>query len=123
MAYKIGDKAHGGIVFDVDDSGEHGWVATETDQATEATWHEALEICSELEDGGYRDWVLPSKIQIDTMIRNLLKNGLSEFRGIWYWSSTEYDNDKAWGEFLMGPPSSGYNSKDSIGFVRPIRAF
>ena len=36
--YKIGDLANGGIVFWVDESGEHGLVAAPSDQSTDAEW-------------------------------------------------------------------------------------
>lgn len=36
--YKIGDFAFGGIVFYVDESGEHGLVCAKNDQSTGATW-------------------------------------------------------------------------------------
>lgn len=37
--YKVGDFAHGGIVFMVDESGQHGLVCAITDQSTGIRWH------------------------------------------------------------------------------------
>lgn len=36
--YSVGDFIHGGIVFYVDETGEHGLVCTKTDQSTNAHW-------------------------------------------------------------------------------------
>jgi hypothetical protein len=36
--YKVGDLAHGGIVFYIDESGEHGYVCSETDFPAGANW-------------------------------------------------------------------------------------
>lgn len=38
MLPKVGDKVFGGIVFYVDPTGKHGWVAAPIDQSTSATW-------------------------------------------------------------------------------------
>ncbi|MCP4440085.1 MAG: DUF1566 domain-containing protein [Aureispira sp.] len=37
--YKIGDFAQGGVIFWVDETGEHGLVVTKTDQSTGVRWH------------------------------------------------------------------------------------
>lgn len=38
-SYSIGDFAHGGIVFWIDETGEHGLVCAKTSQSTNAIWH------------------------------------------------------------------------------------
>lgn len=38
LAYSVGDFAHGGIVFWVDETGQHGLVAAKTDQSTLVRW-------------------------------------------------------------------------------------
>ena len=61
---KIGDRFGGGIVVYLDEKGEHGLIAAATDQASNAPWYTAYEICqnySVTEDGKvYKDWRLPS---------------------------------------------------------------
>lgn len=39
VKYKVGDFAHGGIVFWVDETGQHGLVCAKTDQSTGMRWH------------------------------------------------------------------------------------
>ncbi len=47
---------------------------------------------------------------------------IGSFSNNFYWSSTEYDNDTAWGQdFGLGFQSNGY--KDYTNYVRAVRAF
>lgn len=70
------------------------------------TWFQAKEMCAELNEGGFSDWYLLSKNELEVIFeKNNEKqinsmpdykrfiNGLSSY---WYWSSTEIDNKKAY---------------------------
>jgi hypothetical protein len=48
----------------------------------------AAQYCDDLEYGGYMDWFLPSRDELDLMYRNLKEKGLGGFTGDSYWSST-----------------------------------
>jgi hypothetical protein len=48
----------------------------------------AARFCGDLEYGGYDDWFLPSKDELDLMYKNLKANGLGVFSGDIYWSSS-----------------------------------
>ena len=79
--------------------------------------------------GGYTDWFLPSKVELNQMHTNRVtinttagENSGSNFTTNYYWSSTEVDSNNAWSTNL------GNGSQDSFskgfGFtVRAVRAF
>ncbi len=124
--YAIGDKARGGIVFWVDESGCHGLVAAETDQAEEVTFckgktstlkgdsiyagkyntkqivtnksvgYSAALICDRYRGGGYNDWYLPSKYELKLLYIQYRKGKVGYFARDYYWSSSEDVNDVAW---------------------------
>lgn len=173
--YKIGDMAQGGIVFYVDESGEHGLVADTVDLSTGIRWHAgtngntqakgdgpfagemntaiiissqvaigddggtyAARLCAELQKGGYGDWYLPSKEELDLMWKNLHRFGCSNvapdssacltalggFAASIYWSSSESDVNGAWlQDFNNGVQSDSVVKDFSNGRVRAIRAF
>ena len=90
----------------------------------------AADICANLTLGGYNDWFLPSKDELNEMYVNkaainttAIANGGSAFVNFnWYWSSTEDDNVNAWKQDFGG----GYwvlNGKNNSGSVRAVRAF
>ena len=82
----------------------------------------AADICVNYTDGTYSDWFLPSKDELDMMFVNLHFQGLGGFAGIYYWSSTEYDNYNAWFQyFSFGLQTTNYKN-DGL-YVRAVRAF
>jgi hypothetical protein len=81
----------------------------------------AASVCDNLVSGGYTDWYLPSKDELDMMYVNLHLQGLGNFN-IYYWSSTEDDSDNAWGQnFGNGHRRNDYKYYPSD--VRAVRAF
>ena len=84
----------------------------------------ASQYCDTLNVNGYTDWFLPSKLELDQLYWQLAFKGLGEFLGLGqgYWSSTEYDSEKAWGQgFSAGV--QGRIEKSDIFLVRAVRAF
>ena len=88
----------------------------------------AADICANLTIGGYSDWFLPSKDELNQMYLNIGPGnalGLGNLGGFaydFYWSSTEIDNYDAQGhEFLLGFQASF--TKSIARRVRAIRAF
>jgi hypothetical protein len=71
--------------------------------------------------GGYTDWYLPSKEELNKLYLN--KTAFGGFASGYYWSSTESDSRRAWyQDFIMGfqdEPSKDFTSP----LVRAIRAF
>ncbi len=84
----------------------------------------AAQYCEDLIHGGHADWFLPSKEELDLLYWNLAFKELGSFAkiGSGYWSSTEYDDKRAWGQgFHAGV--QGRIEKFDIFLVRPIRTF
>jgi hypothetical protein len=80
----------------------------------------AAYICDTLTLGGYHDWYLPSKNELNKLFLNMGKVG--GFSINYYWSSTEYFYYLAWYQYFY----SGYQYfyyKDYSGNVRAVRAF
>ena len=95
----------------------------------------AADICANLTLGGYSDWFLPSKDELNLIWTNLADsdgdgsnngpsdpNNLGGFANYIYWSSTNYVQDGAWVQSFI----NGYqhlNLKDVNDYVRAVRAF
>ena len=157
--YKIGDKAHGGLIFYIDESGEHGLVTDTMDTSNSMRWYAGLNgasqalgdgpyagemntsiaissmhilgldgndyaalICSKLQSGGFGDWYLPSKEELNLMYNNLHVMNLGRFADDFYWTSTEHNPGLVWTQnFTTG---SQHQSMKSLPHrVRAIRAF
>jgi hypothetical protein len=82
----------------------------------------AASICENLISGGYTDWYLPSKDELDMMYMNLHVQNLGGFATYYYWSSSEIDNDYAWFQnFLNG--IQNFTNEAKFFYVRAVRAF
>ncbi|MBP7551975.1 MAG: InlB B-repeat-containing protein [Spirochaetes bacterium] len=82
----------------------------------------AAKSCYYLEFGGYDDWFLPSRDELNLMYVNLHSQSVGGFGNYDYWSSSETSNIYAWiKDFYSG--SQGSYAKDSDCRVRAIRAF
>ena len=95
----------------------------------------AADVCSNLILGGFNDWFLPSKDELNLMWINLADtdgngsnngpsdpNNLGGFTSYVYWSSTEDDNENAWMQnFFTG--NQWPRAKYSNYWVRAVRAF
>lgn len=84
----------------------------------------AAAYCTNLQINGFSDWFLPSKEELDLLYRQLALQHLGDFKGIkfGYWSSTEYDETRAWAQgFYAGV--QGRIEKTELFLVRAIRAF
>lgn len=80
------------------------------------------DICANLSLGGYSDWFLPSKDELNLMYANLKLFGISGFTEYNYWSSSEYNASLAWyQDFSTG--GQGPSNKGNTARVRAVRAF
>ena len=69
----------------------------------------------------YGDWYLPSIVELNLLRTQKLVVG--GFANSFYWSSTEYDSDGAWGQYF-GNGAQGYLNKYNPNFqVRAVRTF
>lgn len=165
--YKIGDVVQGGMVFWVDETGEHGLVSSLVDlessigdflhqwstefEVTGATGDgigagamntmlaisaqrgdtdSAARLCADLVEGGYGDWYLPSKEELNEMYLKIGQGAAAPNTNIggfsnslsFYTSSTESSSISIWRQNFNGGLQVGDN-KLSTRRVRAIRAF
>jgi len=101
-------------------TGEQNTIDIETGCTTPST---AADICANLSLGGYSDWFLPSKDELNLMYENLKVFGVGGFADTNCWSSSEcYLYLNAWVQsFFSGTQFN--NKKDSTYQVRAVRAF
>ena len=97
-----------------------------SDSSGTATAEYAAKKCLDYSYGGYDDWFLPSKDELNLMYHNLQKQGLGSFANdsySYYWSSSEYDIYGAWRRnFNGGSQDNIYNRHNEV-YVRAVRAF
>ncbi len=80
----------------------------------------AAVLCSSLSLGGYGDWYMPSKAELNILYRNKTMIGGFDNKG--YWSSSEYGNAEAWRQsFASGAQS--IVAKETLLSLRAIRSF
>ena len=148
----IGDSYQGGIIAYIDSTGRHGLIAATEDQSSGIQWGNnddivtgatgtaigtgltntdaiiaaqgsgsyAASIARDYNGGGYIDWFLPSKDELNLLYEN--KTAIGGFTGYYYWSSMEYDNGFAWGQYF-GNGNQVNNNKLYTDGVRAVRAF
>ena len=83
----------------------------------------AASVCDNLTSGGYTDWYLPSKDELDMMYVNLHMQGLGGFANNYYWSSTVLDGTNAWEQGFNDGFQNFTNVKLNTNYVRAVRAF
>ena len=86
-------------------------------------------VCANYKGGGYRDWYLPSKDELNAMYKNIgpgapdpLTN-LGGFADDRYWSSTETNRVKAWCQLFNIVTGQFVCFKNKLHRVRAIRSF
>lgn len=121
-AKKIGDKYAGGIIFQLDATGQHGKVCSESDLGF-LNWYDAKTKCEDFSVEGYSDWYLPSKDELNLIYTNLSQKGIGDFDMEWYWSSTETDGAGWEQRFGDGVQQNDGGGNDSFSFVRAVRSF
>jgi hypothetical protein len=122
----IGSFYSGGIVFDLDSTGQHGMVSTPNNlgifhwgcYGTDITNTSialgtgesnttyimagcserpiAASVCADLVLNGYSDWYLPSRDELMMMLDRLHRQGIGGFSHEWYWSSSQINHNGAW---------------------------
>jgi hypothetical protein len=80
----------------------------------------AARLCGDLVLGGYSDWYLPSKDELNQLYLNRVAIG--GFANNIYWSSTEFSNGGAWAQSFGNGGQYG-NGKYEGYAVRAVRAF
>ena len=149
MRLKIGDRLFGGIIFYIDPTGNHGLVAALTDQGTAPWWNGsyiltgafsssegatnttaiinyqgntgayAAKLCRDYRGGGFTDWFLPAKDQLNFLYTQKSMTGMV---ANFYWSSTEFDMTAAV-DLYISTGEQVQTNKNIIDYVRAVRAF
>ncbi len=123
-----GDNHGGGMIVFIEQSKQynskvpqlHGVIAALSDLSNTLTWFEAKATCDSLTSGGFTDWTLPGKEDLNRLF--LVKEVLGGFQNSDYWSSSAYEPDSAWTQhFLDG--KRNIRSRETRLRVRPIRKF
>jgi hypothetical protein len=84
--------AEAGIIVSKDPNGEHGLLCSSYDLGI-ANWDNADKLCKNYKGGGFSDWRLPEKGELQLLYFYLHTNGQGNFLNELYWSSTEFDKD------------------------------
>ena len=97
-----------------------GMYNTERIIANQSTGSYAAQLCANYQGGGYGDWYLPSKYELNLLY--LQKTAVGGFASAYYWSSTENVINIAWIQYFGD--GNQYNSNKFITYsVRAVRAF
>jgi hypothetical protein len=85
-------------------------------------YHAAAHYCDRLVYGGYNDWYLPNRYELNLMNTNKASIPGLNVSTAFYWSSTEYSGSGAWIQRF----SDGYQNgvfKYDVNFVRCVRRY
>ena len=86
-----------------------------SDNLGRMNWDEAIVACKKLGTG----WRLPTKDELNMLYKN--KEEIGGFASIYYWSSTEDDNDGAWSQYFLSGNQFNFSKFDTY-YVRAVRA-
>lgn len=81
----------------------------------------AAKLCRNYNGGGYTDWFLPSKDELNKLYLNKIKIG--GFSNNYYWSSTEIDTYNAWYQSFLDGDTGNIIKNYINGKVRAVRRF
>lgn len=115
---KIGDIGPGGgLVFYIE--GAKFYEVSELLGTT--TWLNAFNLCKNYRGGGYDDWYLPTKDELNLIYQNLRKT--EKILGDdWHWSSSQGMDNYAWAQMFSNGSQTNYYKPDSL-VVRAVHAF
>ncbi len=81
----------------------------------------AAKKCSDLVLGGFNDWYLPSKDELNKLYLN--REAIGGFSTGNYWSSSEFSNSDAWDQMFNASGFQCNGHKDILNHVRAVRSF
>ena len=86
-----------------------------------ATTTIAAALCNNLSSGGYSDWYLPSRDELNKLYLN--KTAIGGFGNVSYWSSSQVGTTTAWSINFSTGAASNTSTKSTAMYVRAIRKF
>ena len=98
-----------------------GMANTNTIVASQPAGNYAAKLCDDLVLGGYNNWYLPSKDELNLLYLN--KAAIGDFATPAYWSSSESGTNSAWCQFFDTGAQSSNHPKSDLHAVRAIRSF
>jgi hypothetical protein len=115
--YKIGDTGPGGGIIFFAQGGQYKECSGELGAYN---WNDAVNTAKNYQGGGFTNWRLPDRGELDLLYRN--RTAIGGFLTTYYWSSTEEGSSEAYYQsFYNG--NYGYTYKDSSCRVRAVRNF
>lgn len=116
--------------FAVGDTGPAGGIIVYADGNTylecseilgTANWQNAVALCKNYNGGGFNDWRLPSREELDRVYEQLGNAGVTGSND-WFWSSSQRNSKYAWVErFNSGRHYGAFKSNAYL--VRAVRSF
>jgi hypothetical protein len=98
-----------------------GSANTSTIVSKQGTGSYTAEICAGIELGGYKDWFLPSKDELNKLYLN--RDKIPDLYQSYYWSSSEAGSNTAWIQSFVNGAQSSYDKKGNGFRLRPFRSF
>jgi len=102
------------------DSTTDGWSNTGNLVYNTLQTNDAAQYCFDMVYGGYSDWYLPAKDQLNTLYAQ--KATVGGFVADLYWSSTEANTNAGWAQDFANGGQSGYG-KTYAHYVRCVRSY
>ena len=93
---------------------------------TEAfNWEDAMDYAAQFDGHGHKDWRVPTKGEVNVLYHSRAAIGRFDESGSlpggWYWSSSQYDYNTAWGQHFCDGKQFYLNLKDTDSSVRCVR--
>jgi TolB-like protein len=118
-AYKIGDKGPGGGTFFYARDGKYMECSGELGSHN---WQTAVTLAQNYDGGGFQDWRLPTRDELNLMYVNLKARNLGGFGSGFYWSSSRSDNYyPTWSQRFSDGNQTNSNMNNTYS-VRAVRA-
>jgi len=104
-------------------SGQNNTITIVTWMNSHSEIGKAAQLCDSLNYGGYNDWFLPSKDELNKIYLNLKVYGIGGFVDSYYWSSSTGPLTNAWGQNFKDGSQGYYGEGGNRLYVRAVRAF
>ncbi|WP_461255749.1 Lcl C-terminal domain-containing protein [Treponema sp. R80B11-R83G3] len=116
---EIGGKGLGGGTIFFAEGGQYKECSGELGNSS---WNAAMSTASNYRGGGFSDWHLPDRMELDLMYKNLKQKGKGGFSDDDYWSSDVNGSSNAYyQDFYSG--GQHFNSKSYAKSVRAVRSY
>jgi len=118
--YKIGNTGPGGgIIFAAE--GNSYWEVSRL--LGDYTQDRAVQVAKDFRGGGYNDWYLPSREELNMVYQNLVKSGIANLGNGTYWSSSTYIGSSLWIQRFSDGDQTNHKYTYDTYSVRAVRSF